>query len=74
MTNGHLPNHMAWVAYKHQLCPGVRYGLGTMTNNLEVADNLLHDEDYRTSNVVGMISSITKGLRHAYNFWWVWPV
>jgi hypothetical protein len=19
MTNGHLPNHMAWIAYKHQL-------------------------------------------------------
>ena len=31
MTNGHLPNHMAWIAYKHQLWPGVRYGLGTMT-------------------------------------------
>jgi hypothetical protein len=23
MTNGHLPSHMAWVAYKHQLCPGL---------------------------------------------------
>jgi hypothetical protein len=34
MTNGHLPSHMAWVAYRHQLRPGVRYGLGTMTNDL----------------------------------------
>ena len=45
MTNGHLPSHMAWVAYRHQLWPGVRYGLGTMTNDLEAADNLLHKED-----------------------------
>jgi hypothetical protein len=63
MTNGHLPNHMAWIAYKHQLWPGVRFGLGTMMNNLEVVDNLLHDEDYRMSNVVGMVRSVTKDLR-----------
>jgi hypothetical protein len=47
MTNGHLPKHMAWIAYKHQLWPGVRYGLGAMTNDLKVLDNLLHKEDYR---------------------------
>jgi hypothetical protein len=29
----------------HQLWPGVRYGLGTMTNDLKVADSLLHNED-----------------------------
>jgi hypothetical protein len=37
----------AWFAFKHQLWPGVRYGLGTMTDNLEVAEELLHDNDYR---------------------------
>ncbi len=36
MTNGHLPNHTAWIAYKHKLWPGARYRLGTMTNDLEV--------------------------------------
>ena len=66
MTNGHLPNHMAWIAYKHQLWPGVRYGLGTMTNDLEVADNLLHKEDYRMFNIVGVARSITKGLHHLH--------
>ncbi len=30
MTNGHFPNHMAWIAYKHQLWPAVRYSLGMM--------------------------------------------
>jgi hypothetical protein len=57
---------MAWIAYKHQLWPGVRYGLGTMTNDLDVVDNLLHEEDYRTLNVVGVAHSITKGLRRLH--------
>jgi hypothetical protein len=26
MTNGHLPHHMEWIAYWHQLWPGLRYG------------------------------------------------
>ncbi len=63
MTNGHLPSHMAWIAYKHQLWPGVRYGLVTMTNDLEATDNLLHNEDYRMLNILGVVRSITKGLR-----------
>ena len=54
MRNGHLPNHMAWIANKHHLWPGVRYGLGTMTNNLEVADNLPHGKDYRMLHVLGL--------------------
>jgi hypothetical protein len=33
MQNGHLPCHIAWTAYKHQLWPGLCYGLGTMTND-----------------------------------------
>ncbi len=63
MANGHLPNHMAWVAYRHQLWPEVRYGLGTMTNDLEVTDNLLHKEDYRMLNILGVVHRVTKGLR-----------
>jgi hypothetical protein len=51
MTNGHLSNHMAWITYKHQLWPGVRYGLGTWTNDLEAADSLLHNDNYRMLNV-----------------------
>ncbi len=62
MMNGHLPSHMAWVAYRHQLRPGLRYGLGTMTNDLEITDNLLHKEDYRMLNVLSIVCSMTKGL------------
>ncbi len=66
MLNGHLTNHMAWIGYKHQLWPGVRYGLGTMRNDLEAANSLFHDEDYRMLNVLGEARSITKGLRRLH--------
>ena len=66
MSNGHLPSHMAWVAYRHQLWPGVRYGLGTMTNDLEAADNLLHKEDYKMLNVLGVVRSVSTGLRRLH--------
>jgi hypothetical protein len=41
MTNGHLPSHTAWVAYRHQLWPRLRYGLSTMTNDTKPAAKLL---------------------------------
>ena len=46
MKNGHLPAHMAWTAYKLQLWPGLRYGLGTMTNDLDAAEAIF-DKDQR---------------------------
>ena len=57
---------MAWVAYRHQLWPGVRYGLGTMTNDLEAANNLLHKEDYKTLNVLGAVRSVSTELRRLH--------
>ncbi len=47
MLNRHLSNHMARIAYKHQLWPGVWYGLDMMTNDLESVDGLLHYEEYK---------------------------
>jgi hypothetical protein len=66
MANYHLPNHMAWVTYRHQLWPEVQYGLGTMTNDLEVTDNLLHKEDYMMLNILGVVRIVTKGLRRLH--------
>jgi hypothetical protein len=37
-----------------------------MTNDLKVVDSLLHDEEYRILNVLGMVCSVTKGLRHLH--------
>jgi hypothetical protein len=66
MTNGHLLNHIVWIAYKHQLWPRVRYGLGTMTNDLKAADPLLHNDDYWMLNILGVAHSITKDLHRMH--------
>jgi hypothetical protein len=66
MQNGHLPGHIVWTAYKHQLWPGLRYGLRTMTNVLEAADKLLHAEDYKLLNLLGVLRNVTKGLRRIH--------
>jgi hypothetical protein len=54
---------MAWVAYRHQLWPGLGYGLGTMTNNTEEAENALQESDYKMLNILGVACKVTKGLR-----------
>jgi hypothetical protein len=63
MTNGHLPSHIAWVAYRHQLWPGLRYGLGIMTNDIKPAARLLYNADHKTLNVLGIFCNVTKGLQ-----------
>jgi hypothetical protein len=63
MTNRYLPSHMAWAVYKHQLWPGLRYCLGTMTNNISPAKKLLDNVDHKTLNVLGILCNVTKGLR-----------
>jgi hypothetical protein len=62
MANGHLPSHITWVAYRHQLWPGLRYGLGTMTNEIKPAATPLDEVDYKTLNVLGILQNLTKGL------------
>ncbi len=63
MTNGHLPSHILWVAYGHQMWPGLRYGLGTMTNDMKPAARLLDNVNYKTLNVLGILRNATKGLQ-----------
>ncbi len=63
MTNGNLPHHMAWVAYRHQLWPGLQYGLRTMTNDIEEAENALQESDCKMLNTLGLACTVTKGLR-----------
>jgi hypothetical protein len=61
MTNSHLSRHMAWIAYWYQLWPSLRYGLGTMTNDIEEAENLLNKEDYDMLNLLGVVQIVTCG-------------
>ena len=63
MKNGHLPSHIAWVAYRQQLWPGLRYGIGTMTNDIEEAEELTQKEDWAMLNILGIARTVTKGLR-----------
>jgi hypothetical protein len=63
MKNGHLPYHMAWIAYRLQLWPGLRYGLGRMTNDIEEATSVNSKIDYRMLNILGVARTVTKGLR-----------
>jgi hypothetical protein len=62
MTNSHFPSHIAWVAYRHQMWPGLCYGLGTMTNNMKPASTLQDNVDYKTLNDLGILRNATKGL------------
>ncbi len=63
MKNGHLPSHIVWIAYKHQLWLSLRYGLGTMTNNMEVAEELINKTNHRMLNILGIFRNVSTGLR-----------
>jgi len=63
MKNGHLPAHMAWIAYKLQLWPGLRYGLGTMTNDLEATDAIFNKDDYDIMPILGVARTVKRELR-----------
>ncbi len=63
MKNGHLPSHVAWIAYKHQLWPSLQYGWGIMTNDMEVADKLLNKTNYKMLNILGIFRNVSTGLR-----------
>jgi hypothetical protein len=63
MQNGYLPNHIAWTAYKLQLWPGLRYGLGTMTNNLEATESILDKADYEIMPILGVACTVKWELR-----------
>ncbi len=54
---------MAWVAYKLQLWPGIRYGLGKMTNNLEITEVIFDEADYETLPVLGVARTVKGELR-----------
>ncbi len=62
MKNGHLPAHMAWVAYKLQLWPGICYGLGMMTNDLEITEMIFDKADYEMMPVLGVACTVKREL------------
>ena len=66
MSNGHLPASLAWMSHLHQLWAGVRYALGTLTNNLEDTNSCLDGTDYKMLSLLGINRNIKKGWRHSW--------
>ena len=63
MKHGHLPAKSAWVAYKYQLWSSIRYGIGTMTNNMEETEELLDEYDHNLLNILGIARTVKKRWR-----------
>jgi hypothetical protein len=63
MRIGHLPAHMAWIAYKLQLWPGLHYGLGTMTNDLEATERIFDKSNYNMMPLLGVVHTVKRELR-----------
>jgi hypothetical protein len=53
---------MAWIAYKLQLWPGLRYGLGTMTNDIKEAASVNTEIDYKMFNVLGVVLGVARAV------------
>ena len=51
------------MTYKFQLWPSIRYGIGTMTNDMEEAEELLDVHDYNLLNILGIARTVKKGWR-----------
>ena len=58
MKNDHLPAKWVWVTYKFQLWPSIRYDIGTMTNDMEEAEELLDDHDFSLLNILGVARTV----------------
>ncbi len=54
---------MAWIAYRLQLWPGIRYGLGMMTNNLEAMETIFDKADYETMPILWIACTVKRELR-----------
>ena len=55
MKNGHLPSHIAWVAYRLQLWASLRYWIGTPTNDIEEAEEVHQRQDREMLNILGIV-------------------
>ena len=63
IKRSYLPRASTWVAYYLQLCPGLRYGIGTLSNTLREGQDILSQLDYRLLPSLGICRNIPKELR-----------
>ena len=61
MTNGHLPSSLAWLSYRRQLWPGISYGLGMLTNDIEATETLFDKCGFIILSIPGVYRNIKIG-------------
>ncbi len=54
IKNVHVPIHLAWKACRHQLWPGVHYGLTTLANRKDMVDSILHKLEFKMLLFLGV--------------------
>jgi hypothetical protein len=54
LKNAHLPVHLAWKAYRHQLWPSIRYGIGTLATSRKDIKDLLHKLEFEMLSYLGV--------------------
>ena len=54
LKNAQLPVHLAWKAYRYQLWPSIKYGLGTLATTRTVMDRLLHKLEFAMLSHLGV--------------------
>ena len=63
IRNSHLQPGYAWMAYRLQIWPGIRYSLGTLTNDMEEIFDLFQKEYYDLLPSLGVVRSFRRQLR-----------
>ena len=63
IRNGHLPSSYVLLSYHQQLWPGLRYGLGTLSNSLLSAKDCLCKFDYHLLPYIGVNRNIKREWR-----------
>jgi hypothetical protein len=54
IKNSTLPTHLVWRAYRYQLWPGLRYGLGTLAMRNAATRSLLHTLEFEMLSSMGV--------------------
>ncbi len=63
LKNAQLPTHLAWKAYRHQLWPSIRYGMGTFATSKNDIEDLLHKQEFKMLSYLGVNQHVKREWR-----------
>jgi hypothetical protein len=63
LKNAHLPTNLAWKAYRHQLWPSIRYGMGTLATSIDKIEDLLHKQEFEMLSYLGVNQHVKREWR-----------